>query len=197
MDTAIKHCAAGVGIWEWASNDRGVEPDVVMACAGDVPTLETLAAVDLLRQHLPELKIRVINVVDLMTLQPKAEHPHGLSDSDFDALFTTDKPVIFAYHGYPWLIHRLAYKRRNHDNMHVRGYKEEGSTTTPFDMVVRNDLDRFHLAADVIDRVPKLGPTAVYARQAIRDKLVDHKRHIAAHGVDMPEVRDWRWPQAK
>ena len=197
MDTAIKHCAAGVGIWEWASNDRGVEPDVVMACAGDVPTLETLAAVDLLRQHLPELKIRVINVVDLMTLQPKAEHPHGLSDSDFDALFTTDKPVIFAYHGYPWLIHRLAYKRRNHDNMHVRGYKEEGSTTTPFDMVVRNDLDRFHLAADVIDRAPKLGPTAVYARQAIRDKLVDHKRHIAAYGVDMPEVRDWRWPQAK
>ncbi|MGP2493728.1 phosphoketolase family protein [Mesorhizobium sp. PUT5] len=193
MDQAIKHCTAGIGIWEWASNDKGGEPDVVMACCGDVPTLETLAAVDLMQQEMPELKVRVVNVVDLMTLQPKTEHPHGLSDADFDALFTKDKPVIFAYHGYPWLIHRLAYKRTNHDNIHVRGFKEEGSTTTPFDMVVRNDLDRFHLVGDVIDRVPKLGAAGVYVKQAIRDRLIEHRQYIVANGTDMPMVRDWRW----
>ncbi len=193
MDAAIKHCAAGIGTWEWASTDEGVEPDVVLACAGDVPTLETLAAADLLRGYFPDLKVRVVNVVDLMTLQPKSEHPHGLSEADFDALFTRDKPVIFAYHGYPWLIHRLAYRRTNHNNMHVRGYIEEGSTTTPFDMVVRNRLDRFHLVADVIERVPKLSGN-VHVRQAIRDKLTEHARYIRAHGLDMPEVRDWRWP---
>ena len=165
MDQAVKHCTAGVGIWEWASNDEGGEPDVVMACAGDVPTLETLAAVDLLRRHVPDLKIRVVNVVDLMTLQPHSEHPHGLSDRDFDTIFTTNKPVIFAYHGYPYLIHRLTYRRTNHDNIHVRGFKEEGTTTTPFDMVVMNDLDRFHLAGDVIDRVPSLGSRAAYFKQ--------------------------------
>ncbi len=194
MDAAIRHCSAGIGIWEWASSDAGGEPDVVMACAGDVPTLETLAAVDLLRQHAPELKVRVINVVDLMTLQPQSEHPHGLSDDDFDALFTKDKPIIFAYHGYPWLIHRLAYRRTNHDNLHVRGYKEEGTTTTPFDMVVRNDLDRFHLFEDVFERVPKLAANAGYAKQQVRDWLVEHKLYIDAHGADMPMVRDWRWP---
>lgn len=194
MDAAIKHCTAGIGIWEWASSDRGSEPDVVMACAGDIPTLETLAAVDILRQHFPELKIRVVNVVDLMTLQPASEHPHGLSDQEFDSIFTTDKPIIFAYHGYPWLIHRLTYRRTNHKNLHVRGYKEEGTTTTPFDMVVLNDLDRFHLAGDVIDRVPKLGYTAAYAKQYLRDKLIDHKHYITKYGDDMPEIRDWTWP---
>jgi xylulose-5-phosphate/fructose-6-phosphate phosphoketolase len=177
MAAAIRHCTDGIGLWDWASNDRGGEPDVVMACAGDVPTLETLAAVDLLRHHLPELKIRVVNVVDLMTLQPKASHPHGLTDSDFDALFTHDRPVIFAYHGYPALIHRLTYKRNNHENFHVRGYQEEGSTTTPFDMVVRNGLDRFHLVADVIDRVPGIGTVAAYVKEAMRD----HRRARPPH----------------
>jgi len=196
MGDAIKHCTAGIGIWEWASNDKGSEPDVVMACAGDTPTLETLAAVHLLRQSMPDLRIRFINIVDLMTLQPAEEHPHGLSSKDFDALFTTDKPIIFAYHGYPWLIHRLTYRRTNHDNLHVRGYKEEGTTTTPFDMVVRNDMDRFHLVADVIDRVPKLGYHAAYAKQAIRDKLIEHKEYITTHGDDLPEIRDWRWRDA-
>ncbi|MBW2415983.1 MAG: phosphoketolase family protein [Deltaproteobacteria bacterium] len=193
MDSAIRHCAAGVGIWEWASSDRGGEPDVVMACAGDVPTLETLAATLLLRERFPDLRVRVVNVVDLMTLQPESEHPHGLSDRDFDTIFTRDRPIIFAYHGYPWLIHRLAYRRTNHPNLHVRGYKEEGTTTTPFDMVVRNDLDRFHLVADVIDRVPKLAPQAAYAKQAIRDKLIEHADYIREHGEDLPEIRNWRW----
>ena len=195
MDAAIKHCTAGVGIWPWASNDDGNEPDVVMACAGDVPTVETLAAVEMLRGHFPELKVRVINVVDIMTLQPPGEHPHGLSDSDFDELFTRDKPVIFAYHGYPWLVHRLTYRRTNHRNLHVRGYKEEGTTTTPFDMVVLNDLDRFHLVGDVIDRVPGLGSRAAYAKQALRDKLIDHKNYIHKYGQDLPEIRNWKWGQ--
>jgi xylulose-5-phosphate/fructose-6-phosphate phosphoketolase len=193
MESAIKHCTAGLGIWEWASNDTDGDPDMVMACAGDVPTLETLAAVEILRKHFLELKIRVINVVDLMTLQPNTEHPHGLSDKDFDVLFTRDKPVIFAFHGYPWLIHRLTYRRTNHSNLHVRGYKEEGTTTTPFDMVVRNDLDRFHLVGDVIDRVPRLGSRAAYAKQYIRDKLLDHKEYIQKFGEDMPEIRNWKW----
>jgi len=196
MDEALKHCQAGLGIWEWASNDKGSEPDVVMACCGDVPTLETLAAVSVLREHAPEVKVRVINVVNLMTLQPSSEHPHGLSDWDFDALFTTDKPIIFAFHGYPWLIHRLTYRRHGHDNIHVRGYVEEGTTTTPFDMCVLNGLDRFHLVGDVIDRLPKLGPSAAYAKQAIRDKLIEHKAYICRHGDDMPEISGWRWGQA-
>jgi xylulose-5-phosphate/fructose-6-phosphate phosphoketolase len=165
-----------------------------MACAGDVPTLETLAAVALLRQHLPELRVRVVNVVDLMRLQPTEEHPHGLADPDFDAIFTTDKPIVFAYHGYPWLIHRLTYRRTNHANLHVRGYKEEGTTTTPFDMAVLNDLDRFHLVSDVIDRVPKLGENAASVKQAMRDRLIEHSQYIRAHGDDVPEIRDWRWP---
>ncbi len=194
MDKAVKHASAGLGIWEWASNDQGVEPDVVMVCAGDVPTLETLAAVDILRQKFPELKVRVVNVVNLMKLQPPSEHPHGLSDKEFDSIFTTDKPIIFAFHGYPWLIHRLTYRRTNHDNLHVRGYKEEGTTTTPFDMVVLNDLDRFHLVMDVIDRVPKLGAAAAYVKQELNEKLVDHKEYITHHGEDMPEIRDWKWP---
>lgn len=194
MDQAIKHCSAGIGIWDWASTDQGSEPDVVMACAGDIPTMETLAAVDLLRQSLPELKIRVVNVVDLMTLQPDSEHPHGLSDRDFDSIFTKDKPIIFAYHGYPWLVHRLTYRRSNHKNLHVRGYKEEGTTTTPFDMVVMNDLDRFHLAVDAIDRIPQLHYVAARAKQYLRDKLIDHKQYIQKHGEDMPEIRNWKWP---
>jgi xylulose-5-phosphate/fructose-6-phosphate phosphoketolase len=193
MDAAIKHCTAGLGIWEWASNDEGGDPDVVMACCGDVPTLETLAAVKILRQHFPELKIRVINVVDLMTLEPQSEHPHGLSDAEFDILFTKDKPIIFAFHGYPLLIHELTYRRTNHDNMHVHGFKEEGTTTTPFDMVVLNELDRFHLVGDVIDRVPGLGSRAAYAKQYLRDKLLDHKAYIDKHGEDMPEIRNWQW----
>lgn len=196
MDQAIKHCIEGISIWEWASNDRGSEPDVVMACCGDVPTMETLAAVDILRKNAPGLKIRVINVVDLMTLQPKEEHPHGLSDKEFDGLFTKDKPIIFAYHGYPSLIHRLTYRRNNHQNLHVRGYKEEGTTTTPFDMLVLNDLDRFHLVADVIDRVPQLGAKAAYAKQFVHEKLIDHKNYISQYGEDMPEIRDWKWPGA-
>jgi xylulose-5-phosphate/fructose-6-phosphate phosphoketolase len=196
MEAAINHCNAGIGIWEWASNDQDGEPDVVMACAGDVPTIETLAAVEILRQHEPQLKVRVINVVDLMTLQPREEHPVGLSDKDFDALFTTDKPIVFAFHGYPWLIHRLAYRRTNHKNLHVRGYKEEGTTTTPFDMAVLNDLDRFHLVMDVVDRVPKLGYRAAYLKQHMRDNLTEHKQYIARVGQDMPEIRNWKWASA-
>ncbi len=195
MEAAIKHCTAGLGIWEWASNDEGGDPDVVLACCGDVPTLETLAAVKILRQHFPDLKIRFINVVDLMTLQPQTEHPHGLSDKDFDILFTQDKPIIFAFHGYPWLIHRLTYRRANHSQLHVRGYKENGTTTTPFDMVVLNDLDRFHLVIDVIDRVPSLGSRGAYTKQYLRDKLLDHKAYIDLHGEDMPEIRNWKWDE--
>ena len=193
MDAAIEHCTNGIGIWDWASSDNNSEPDVVMACAGDIPTLETLAAVDLLRKHFPDLKIRVINVVDLMTIQPSSEHPHGLSDNDFDSLFTVDKPVIFAYHGYPWLIHRLTYRRHNHDNLHVRGYKEEGTTTTPFDMTVLNELDRFHLAGDVVDRVPKLQRIGGHFKQYLRNKLVEHKEYIRVHGEDLPEIENWKW----
>jgi len=194
MDEAVKHCTQGIGIWQWASNDQAVSPDVVMACCGDVPTLETLAAVSILREHLPELKIRVVNVVDLMKLQPPSEHPHGLADQDFDELLTRDKPVIFAYHAYPWLIHRLTYRRTNHRNIHVRGYKEEGTITTPFDMTVLNDLDRFHLVMDVIDRLPQTGDKGIYLKQQLKDKLIEHKQYIAEHGIDLPEVRNWKWP---
>jgi len=193
MDAAVRHCAAGIGIWEWASTDDGGEPDVVMACCGDIPTLETMAAVDWLRRHLPQLKIRVVNVVDLMALQPPSEHPHGLSDEQFDAIFTRNKTIIFAFHGYPWLIHRLTYRRHNHANLHVRGYKEEGTTTTPFDMTVLNDLDRFHLAGDVIDRVPGLAEAAGKLKRDLRDRLIEHKLYIAQHGDDMPEIKDWKW----
>jgi xylulose-5-phosphate/fructose-6-phosphate phosphoketolase len=196
MDAAMAHCAAGIGIWEWASTGGGAEPHVVLACAGDVPTLETLAAAALLREHLPEVRVRVVNVVDLMRLQPREEHPHGLSTAEFDALFTTDRPIIFAYHGYPWLIHRLTYRRTNHGNLHVRGYKEEGTTTTPFDMVVLNDLDRYHLVMDVIDRVPGLVSRASHVRQAMRDRRREHKAYIAERGEDQPEVRNWTWPYA-
>jgi len=193
MDSAVKHCTAGIGIWDWASTDRGGEPEVVMACAGDIPTLETLAAVALLLEQFPDLKVRVVNVVDLMRLQPPEEHPHGLSNRDFDSLFTPDKPVVFAYHGYPWLIHRLTYRRTNHNNLHVRGYKEEGTTTTPFDMVALNDLDRFHLAIDVIDRVPRLAAVGAYAKQEFRDRLIEHRQYIERVGDDPPSIRDWHW----
>ncbi len=194
MESAIEHCTAGIGIWDWASTDQGAEPEVVMACAGDIPTLETLAAVDLLRRHFPDLRIRVVNVIDLMTIQPSSEHPHGLTDRDFDSMFTADKPIIFAYHGYPWLIHRLTYRRNNHHNLHVRGYKEEGTTTTPFDMTVMNDLDRFHLAGDVVDRVPRLAKVGAHFKQMLRNRLVQHKQYIVEHGDDMPEIRGWVWP---
>jgi xylulose-5-phosphate/fructose-6-phosphate phosphoketolase len=194
MDEAVMHCTRGLGIWTWASNDDGAEPDVVLACAGDIPTLEILAAVDLLRRHLPELKVRVVNVVDLMRLQPDSEHPHGLTDREFDTIFTVDRPIVFAYHGYPWLIHRLTYRRAGHHNLHVRGYKEEGTTTTPFDMVVMNDLDRFHLVMDVIDRVPSLGQRAAHLRQAMIDKRTEHHHWVREHGEDMPDIRDWTWP---
>jgi xylulose-5-phosphate/fructose-6-phosphate phosphoketolase len=194
MEDAVRHCEAGIGIWPFASNDAGSEPDVVMACAGDVPTLETLAAVSLMHEHLPKLKVRVVNVVDLMRLQPQEEHPHGLSDAAFDSLFTTNKPIIFNNHGYPWLVHRLTYRRTNHRNLHVRGYKEEGTTTTPFDMAVRNNIDRYQLVIDVIDRLPTLPDRAAYVRQAMLNKLSDHRHYITTYGEDMPEVREWEWP---
>ncbi|MDZ4117186.1 MAG: phosphoketolase, partial [Xanthomonadaceae bacterium] len=193
MDAAARHCAAGIGIWPWAGNTDG-EPDLVMACCGDVPTLETLAAVSILRQQLPELKVRVVNVVDLMRLQPPSEHPHGLSDAEFDALFTTDKPVIFAFHAYPWLIHRLTYRRTNHRNIHVRGYKEEGTVTTPFDMTVRNDLDRFHLTMDAIDRLPQTGESGLSVKLQLNNLLIAHRQYINLHGEDLPAIRDWVWP---
>ncbi len=193
MASAIRHCSTGIGIWDWASNDRGSEPDVVMACAGDVPTLETLAAVDFIRRHLPQVKVRVVNVVDLMTLQPSSEHPHGLTDREYDSLFPPGTPAVFAFHGYPWLIHRLTYRRHHHDDLHVRGYKEEGTTTTPFDMAALNDLDRFHLAMDVIERVPKLQGSAAHEKQLLRNMLIENKLYIAEHGDDLPEIRDWKW----
>jgi xylulose-5-phosphate/fructose-6-phosphate phosphoketolase len=193
MEAAVKHCAAGLGIWEWASNDENLAPDVVMACCGDVPTQETLAAVKILRAHFPELKIRVVNVVDLMRLQTKSEHSHGLSDNDFDQLFTRDKPIIFAFHAYPSLIHKLTYRRTNHANIHVRGYKEEGTITTAFDMTVLNDMDRFHLVMDAIDRLPQTGEQGVYLKQQLKEKLMEHRLYINKHGQDMPEIRDWQW----
>jgi xylulose-5-phosphate/fructose-6-phosphate phosphoketolase len=193
MDAAVKHCTEGIGIWQWASTDQTEETDVVMACAGDVPTLETLAAVSIMKEHLPDLKIRVVNVVDLMKLVPSTEHPHGLGDRDFDFLFTQDKPVIFAFHAYPWLIHRLTYRRTNHSNFHVRGYKEEGTITTPFDMTVLNEVDRYHLVIDAIDRLPQTGERGVYLKQQLRDKLVEHKQYIEKNGEDMPEIRNWKW----
>jgi xylulose-5-phosphate/fructose-6-phosphate phosphoketolase len=193
MEEAVAHCTRGLGVWDWASNDEGGEPDVVLGCAGDVPTLETLAAAALLREHVPELKVRVVNVVDLMRLQDEREHPHGLSDAQFDALFTPDRPVVFAYHGYPWLVHRLSYRRAVHDTLHVRGYKEMGATTTPFDMVVRNDMDRYRLVMDVIDRTPGLAVRATAVRQAMEDVRTRHHAWIREHGTDLPEVADWKW----
>jgi xylulose-5-phosphate/fructose-6-phosphate phosphoketolase len=194
MDAAVRHCTKGIGTWTWAGNDQDAAPDLVMACCGDVPTLETLAAVAILREHLPDLHVRVVNVVDLMKLQPRSEHPHGLSDPDFDALFTRDKPVIFAFHAYPWTIHRLTYRRTNHANIHVRGYKEEGTITTPFDMTVLNELDRFHLVMDAIDRLPQTGFRGDQLKLLLQDKLVAHRLYIRKHGQDMPEIRDWHWP---
>src|ERR1039457_6194971 len=194
--SAVRHCIVGASIWQWASNDEG-DPDVVMACAGDVPTLETLAAVTLLRDYIPDIRIRVVNVVDLTALEPQTEHPHGLEDRDFDELFTTDKPVIFAFHGYPAIIHKLTYRRHNHDNIHVRGYKEEGTTTTPFDMVVLNNFDRFHLVMDSIDRLPQTGDRGIYLKQQLRDKLIEHKQYIDKNGQDLPEIRNWKWSTPK
>jgi xylulose-5-phosphate/fructose-6-phosphate phosphoketolase len=194
MDEAIVHCTRGIGIWEWASTDAGRDPDVVLACAGDIPTLETVAAAAILRERLPDLKVRVVNVVDLMRIQPATEHPHGLSDVEFDSLFTTDRPIVFAYHGYPWLIHRLAYRRSNHANLHVRGYKEEGTTTTPFDMVMLNDLDRFHLVIDVLDRVPGLSGREAHLRQEMVDARLAARAYTRTHGEDDPRIRDWVWP---
>jgi len=193
MDQAIDHCTVGIGIWQWASSDQQGQPDAVLACAGDVPTLETLAAVSILKEHLPDLRLRVVNVVDLMKLQPRSEHPHGLADLDYDSLFPPQTPTIFAFHGYPWLIHRLTYRRSHHANLHVRGYKEEGTITTPFDMTVLNELDRFHLVMDVIDRVPGTGSAGAYLKQQLRDKLVEHARYIRENGQDLPEIRHWRW----
>ena len=197
MDDAVAHCTRGIGIWEWASNDDGEEPDVVMACCGDVPTLEALAATAILRERLPELKVRVVNVVDLMRLQPETEHPHGLSDAEFDSLFTTSRPVVFAYHGYPWLIHRLTYRRANHDNIHVRGYKEEGTTTTPFDMVMLNDLDRFHLVIDAIDRLPEIAERAAHLRQEMQDERLRARAHAREYGDDRPDIAGWTWEAAR
>jgi len=197
MEQAIAHCTRGLGVWEWASNDEGGLPDVVLGCAGDVPTLETIAAASLLREHLPDLRVRVVNVVDLMRLEPATEHPHGLPDAEFDALFTSDRPVIFAYHGYPWLIHRLTYRRSNHANFHVRGYKEEGTTTTPFDIVMLNDMDRYHLVMDVIDRVPGLGARSAHIRQRMVDERLRHRAHTRDTGDDMPDVRDWTWTRGE
>jgi xylulose-5-phosphate/fructose-6-phosphate phosphoketolase len=196
MDAAVVHCTQGIGIWQWASNDQGSEPDVVMACCGDTPTLETMAAVSILREHLPELKVRVINVVDLMKLQPASEHPHGLSEGDYDSLFTKDKHIIFNFHGYPWLVHKLTYRRTNR-NLHVRGYKEEGTITTPFDMRVQNEIDRFHLVKDVVDRVPNLGSKGDYLKQQMKDKLIEHKHYVDKHGQDLPEIRNWKWGHGK
>jgi xylulose-5-phosphate/fructose-6-phosphate phosphoketolase len=194
MDDAVLHCTRGIGTWAFASNDDGHDPDVVLGCAGDTPTIETMAAVEILRRRFPDLRVRVVNVVDLMRLQQDTEHPHGLPDSQFDALFTTDRPVIFAYHGYPWLIHRLTYRRKNHSNLHVRGYKEEGTVTTPFDMVMLNDLDRYHLVIDVIDRVPGLGSTAAHVRQEMVDARIRARMHTRERGEDPPDVAGWKWP---